>query len=108
MLKVNMSFKERVWEIVKKVPRGRVTTYKEIAKALGNKKACRAVALALKMNPKPIEIPCHRVVRSDGSIGGYSLGVDKKIELLKGEGVRIENGKVDLKKYFFSLNDSKS
>ncbi len=103
-----MSFRERVWEIVRKVPKGKVTTYKEIAKALGNERACRAVALALKMNPKPIEIPCHRVVRSDGSIGGYSLGVEKKIKLLKAEGVEVKNGKVDLKKYFFSLNDSKS
>jgi len=95
-----MKFRARVLELVSKVPRGKVTTYKELARALGNPKACRAVGNALAANPRPIEIPCHRVVRSDGKIGGYRLGRKKKIKLLVREGVKVEDGKVDLRGLF--------
>lgn len=95
-----MKFQTRVLELVSKVPRGRVTTYKELARALGNRKACRAVGNALAANPRLPSVPCHRVVRSDGKIGGYKLGSRRKIELLLREGVEVEKGKVDLRKLF--------
>jgi len=93
-----MKFSDRVYEIVKKIPKGKVTTYKDIAEFLGNK-AYRAVGQALKRNPRPMEIPCHRVVRSDGKIGGYfgksdKNSVNKKIALLRSENVEISNNKI--------------
>ncbi len=88
-------------KLVSKVPRGRVTTYKELARAAGRPRAYRAVANALAKNPHPIKIPCHRVVRADGKIGGYKLGARQKAELLAAEGVQIENGKIALSKYKF-------
>lgn len=94
-------FKSRVLELASKIPRGKVTTYKELARALGSPRAYRAVANALARNPKPIKIPCHRVVRSDGGIGGYRLGVQRKVRLLAAEGVEVRNKKVDLAKYMF-------
>ena len=94
-------FQDSVLKLVSRVPKGKVTTYKELARALGKPRACRAVANALARNPQPMEIPCHRAVRSDGSVGGYSLGAERKMALLDEEGVRIEDGRVDLKKYLF-------
>jgi methylated-DNA-[protein]-cysteine S-methyltransferase len=85
-------FEEKVLFLTKKIPRGRVTTYGEIARIL--KTGSRAVGGALHKNPHPIRTPCHRVVKSDGSLGGYSGGVKKKITLLKKEGIKIENSKV--------------
>jgi len=82
-------FTKKVLAIVKKIPKGKVMTYKEIALKLGNKNLARAVGQALKRNPWPITIPCHRVIKSDGKLGGYSLGKKKKKELLKKEGVVI-------------------
>lgn len=84
------TFAEKVLELVKKIPKGKVTTYKIIAKKL-NSEAYRAVGNALNKNKKPIVIPCHRVVRSDGNLGGYSKGIKKKIFLLKKEGIEIKN-----------------
>lgn len=86
-----MSFQEQVLAVVKQIPRGKVTTYGSIAKKL--KTSPRAVGQALKRNKHTIEIPCHRVVRSDGTLGGYS-GRQSKETLLKGEGVKLKNGKV--------------
>jgi len=82
-------FAKKVLAIVKKIPKGKVMTYKEIALKLGNKNLARAVGQVLKRNPWPITIPCHRVIRSDGTLGGYFLGKEKKKELLKKEGVLI-------------------
>jgi methylated-DNA-[protein]-cysteine S-methyltransferase len=87
--------------LVSKIPRGRVTTYKELAVALGRPRAWRAVANALAKNPHPMRIPCHRVVKSDGGIGGYQLGATQKEKLLVAEGVEVLNEKVDLAKYMF-------
>ncbi len=87
------SFNKRCYEILKKVPKGKVTTYKEIGKAL-NTKAYRAVGTVMKKNPYAPKVPCHRVVKSNGEIGGYALGSKKKIEMLKAEGISIEDGKV--------------
>lgn len=93
-----MSFSQDVLKLVKKVPKGRVTIYKALAHKL-NTKAYRAVGSALNRNKNPIKIPCHRVINSDGSIGGYSKGTRIKIQLLKSEGIEIKNNKINLKKY---------
>ncbi len=88
--------------MTKKIPRGKVTTYGEIARIL--KTSPRAAGRALHENPHPIKIPCHRVVKSDGSLGGYSGGIKAKVKLLKKEGVKIIEGKiVNFKDYFKKL-----
>ncbi|HZX49971.1 MAG TPA: MGMT family protein [Candidatus Paceibacterota bacterium] len=79
-------FQKRVYEAVKRIPRGEVRTYKQIAQAIGCPKAYRAVGNALNKNPDLKTIPCHRVVRSDGKIGGYRFGSSKKKTLLLREG----------------------
>ena len=81
-------FQKRVWVELVKIKKGTVITYKELAKKIGRPLAVRAVANAVGANPCAPEIPCHRVVRSDGSLGGYSGkgGVKTKIKLLKQEG----------------------
>ncbi len=78
-----------VWEYLKKIPRGSTKSYSEVAKGIGKPLAIRAVANAIGKNPYPIKIPCHRVIRADGSLGGYSAkgGVKRKKKLLKNEGV---------------------
>ena len=88
-----MNFNQQCYELLSKIPKGKISTYKEIAKAL-NTKAYRAVGNAMAKNPNPIIVPCHRVINSDGLIGGYALGVNKKINLLKKEGITIRKGKV--------------
>ena len=100
------TFQSKVLSLVKKIPKGRVTTYKMIGKALGKKgQAYRAVGRALHDNKFPIIIPCHRVVKSDGSLGGYSRGIKKKITLLRKEGVFVKNGKiVDFEKKLISFD----
>ena len=81
-------FQLKVWIEIKKIPKGNVKTYKEIAEIIGNPNSARAVANACSKNPFLIKIPCHRVVRSDGGLGGYSGkgGVDMKKKLLMNEG----------------------
>ena len=71
-----------------------VTTYKELANALGTK-AYRAVGNAMNKNPYAPKVPCHRVVNSNGSLGGYAFGSVKKITILKQEGVNVKNGKIE-------------
>lgn len=82
-------FQKKVWNELKKIPKGEVRTYKEIAAAIGKPNSARAVANACGKNPTPIEIPCHRVIRSDGYLGGYSAkgGISRKHKLLKKEGI---------------------
>ena len=84
-------FQLKVWNFLKKIPKGTVKTYSEVAKAIRKPLAVRAVANAIAKNPYPIQIPCHRVIRSDGSLGGYSGegGVKKKKNLLKKEGITV-------------------
>ena len=84
-------FQLKIWDFLKKIPKGTVKTYSEVAKAIGKPLAVRAVANAIAKNPYPIQIPCHRVIRSDGSLGGYSGvgGVKKKKNLLKKEGIIV-------------------
>ena len=88
-----MNFNQQCYELLSKIPEGKISTYKEIAKAL-NTKAYRAVGNAMAKNLNPIIVPCHRVINSNGLIGGYALGVNKKISLLKKEGMTIRKGKV--------------
>lgn len=93
------NFYRKVYEVVKNIPKGKVMTYKQVGKRL-NSKAYRAIGQALKNNPDPKNIPCHRVIKSNGEIGGYFGHIDddvskEKAELLQNEGVKIVNGKVD-------------
>lgn len=93
-----MDFNERCYALLKQIPKGKVTTYKLLAHALGTK-AYRAVGRAMATNPNPIVVPCHRVIKSDGSIGNYTTdevedGSIKKQELLETEGIVIKEGKV--------------
>ncbi|MBI3032692.1 MGMT family protein [Candidatus Woesearchaeota archaeon] len=91
-----MSFNQQVWELCKKIPKGKVTTYKEIGRKLGKGQVYRAVGNALKRNPYAPNVPCHRVVCSNGSLGGYcgKMNSSKKIKMLRGEGILFEKGKV--------------
>jgi methylated-DNA-[protein]-cysteine S-methyltransferase len=77
----------KVWKYLKTIPRGQIRTYKQVAIAIKKPKAIRAVANAVGKNPYPIVIPCHRVIRSDGKLGGYSGpgGLKLKKKLLKKE-----------------------
>jgi methylated-DNA-[protein]-cysteine S-methyltransferase len=97
-----MGFNKDCYSLLKKVPRGKVTTYGAIARALGSK-GYRAVGRAMNQNPYSPEVPCHRVVCSDGKIGGFSLGISKKIKILREEGIEVKGGKVDLGKYLIKL-----
>jgi methylated-DNA-[protein]-cysteine S-methyltransferase len=97
-----MKFNEGCYKILRKVPRGKVTTYGEIGRAL-NTKAYRAVGTAMRLNPYAPKVPCHRVVCSDGKVGGFAFGTAKKIKMLKEEGIEIVNEKVDLSKFLFKL-----
>ena len=89
---------KNVYRLLKQIPRGKVTTYGAIANALKQPKAGRRIGQILKQNPAPIKIPCHRVIRSDGSIGGYygnnPAAIKQKIALLKSEGIKFKSGKV--------------
>ncbi|MDC9729664.1 MAG: MGMT family protein [Methyloprofundus sp.] len=101
-------FHLRCYALLEKIPKGKVTTYAEIAKAL-NSKAYRAVGTAMAKNDQLIKRPCHRVIRSDGDIGQYALGTDKKIELLLQEGIEIEHGKVvNLSRFMYYFSSERS
>lgn len=83
------TFKEKVLEVVRKIPRGKVLTYKEVAKKAGNEKASRVVGNLMKANYDKT-VPCHRVIRSDGKIGDYNRGGStKKLEILRKEGALL-------------------
>ena len=84
-------FQVKVWRYLKKIPVGSTKTYSQVAKAIGTPLAVRAVANAIAKNPYPPKIPCHRIIRSNGSLGGYSAkgGLKKKKKLLKKEGIIV-------------------
>ena len=90
-------FQNSVYELCKKVPKGKVTTYKAIAEAMGTK-AYRAVGQALNKNPYAPKVPCHRVVNSQGHLHGFASGLRKKASLLKDEGIKIKNNRISDKK----------
>ncbi len=79
-------FQQAVWQVLRAIPRGQVRSYAEVARAIGKPRAARAVARACAANPVAVLIPCHRVVRSDGQLGGYGWGVHRKRALLELEG----------------------
>jgi methylated-DNA-[protein]-cysteine S-methyltransferase len=83
-----------VYEIVKRIPRGKVLSYREVAGLAGYPKAWRAVGNALNKNPNLKTIPCHRVIKSNGRIGGYRYGAKRRASLLKKEGVIIKKRRV--------------
>ncbi|MCX6817390.1 MAG: MGMT family protein [Candidatus Aenigmarchaeota archaeon] len=89
---------EIVYSLLRRVPRGKITTYGALAKAAGTHP--RAIAMFMKHNPDPVKTPCYKVVRSDGSLGGYSGrgGVKTKAQLLRKDGITLRNGKIDLKR----------
>ncbi len=76
------------------IPRGRVSTYGLLAEAAGRRRAARAIGKLMNLNPTPIVVPCHRVVHSNGRLGGYGSGVQVKINLLASEGVEVVDGKI--------------
>ncbi|HOZ36313.1 MAG TPA: MGMT family protein [bacterium] len=84
--KSKISFKEKIFQVVAKIPRGNVLTYKQVAQLAGRPKAYRAVGNILNKNYDP-QIPCHRVIRSDGKAGGYNRGGREKRKRLRNEGV---------------------
>lgn len=96
---------KRIYEAVKKIPKGHVATYGQIAKMAGNPRMSRAVGNALHKNPDPLHIPCFRVVNSKGELAGaFAFGGGKaQAELLREDGVEVVDGKVDLKKYGIKL-----
>jgi len=95
-----MTFTDRVYEIVKEIPPGKVATYKDVAVMAGNPGAARAVGMAMSHNPSSDVVPCHRVVGSDGSLHGYAFGGQPaKLQHLLDEGVEFIDGRVDMSKY---------
>src|SRR5215468_11482457 len=84
-----------VYDLLLKIPAGNVSTYGDLAKALGNPLASRQVGRILGRNPNPIKVPCHRVVMSNGKIGGYLYGIDRKKELLEKEGISFTDENVN-------------
>ena len=94
-VKKNISgFEDLVYQLTSTIPRGKVSTYKLIAESIGRPKSARAVGNALNKNPYAPQVPCHRVVRSDGRVGGFAGGAKEKEALLRSEGVTIAGGRV--------------
>jgi len=108
------TYQQDILRILAEVPKGKVTTYSDLAKELAKRDAkwspgaSRAVGTTMRNNPCGPQIPCHRVVKSDGTIGSFRGGakgaVEEKIAMLRGEGVTVVNGKIDLKKYRHMFN----
>ncbi len=93
-----MNLDEKIYKKLLEVPKGQITTYGELARAVGLKNGQRVVGKMMNKNPYPVIIPCHRVVMSTGKIGGYAYGENVKIKMLNDEGIEIQNGKIiDLK-----------
>jgi methylated-DNA-[protein]-cysteine S-methyltransferase len=89
-----LKLEHKVYEKLLKVPKGKVTTYGELAKAVGLKNGQRAIGRIMNKNPFPVIVPCHRVILSSGKIGGYAWGEKIKTNMLSKEGVRIKKGKI--------------
>lgn len=91
---------QSVYNLVSNIPAGKVATYGQLASSVGNPRAARGIGKILNKNPRPIIVPCHRVVCSDGHIGGYMYGKERKISLLLNEGIPIVNDLIkDFEKY---------
>lgn len=103
--RVSDSPTKRIYEAVRKIPRGQVATYAQVAEAAGNAKMCRAVGNALHRNPDPDHIPCYRVVNAKGELaGGFAFGgMEVQAGLLAADGVEVVDGRVDLQKYGWKM-----
>lgn len=101
------TFTEAVYTKTALIPKGKISTYKEIARVLKNPHASRAVGNALNKNPYAPKIPCHRVIKSNGEVGGFANGTNQKIAILKKEGIIINNGKIDLRKYLYEFKSKR-
>jgi len=100
-----MDFDQKVWNAIKRIPKGKVSTYGEIAKEINSPYSARAVGNACNKNLFSPEVACHRVVKSDGSIGGFAHGTKKKIAMLEKEGIEIKKDKVaDFKEKLFGFS----
>jgi methylated-DNA-[protein]-cysteine S-methyltransferase len=96
-----MKIENIVYKKLLEVKKGEITSYGELAKAVGLKNGQRTIGKIMNKNPYPAIVPCHRVVMSDGKVGGYAYGKNVKTSMLKNEGIKIQNGKIiDLKNYF--------
>ena len=89
-----MNLEKKVYKKLLEVPKGKITTYGELAKAVGLKNGQRAIGRIMNKNPYPVIVPCHRVVKSDASVGGYAHGEKVKANMLTREGIKIKNGKI--------------
>jgi len=89
-----LNIDKKIYKKLLEVPKGKITTYGELAKAVGLKNGQRAVGKIMNKNPYPVIIPCHRVVKSNGKIGGYAYGEEIKSDMLTREGIEIKNGKI--------------
>ena len=89
-----MNIDKKIYKKLLEVPKGKITTYGELAKAVGLKNGQRTIGQIMNKNPYPVIIPCHRVIRSDGNIGGYAYGEEIKSNMLTREGIIIKNGKI--------------
>ena len=97
-----MKVEEKIYRKLLEVPSGYVTTYGELAKAINLKNGQRAIGQIMKKNPFPVIIPCHRVVKSDGTVGGYAYGTEIKKNMLSNEGLKINDNKIlDFEKNLF-------
>jgi deoxyribonuclease V len=97
-----MNLTEYTYYLVRQIPSGRVSTYGAVAKALGNKRYARAVGKYMNKNPNADMMPCFKIVKSDGSLGGFGLGIKDKIRRLKQDGMEVKDGKsVNFEKVFF-------
>ena len=99
-----MNLDQKIYKKLLDVPKGKITTYGDLAKAVGLKNGQRVVGRIMNKNPYPMIIPCHRVVMSTGKIGGYAYGEHVKTKMLNDEGIKIQNGKIlDLKNKLFKF-----
>ncbi len=99
-----MKLNTKIYRKLLQVPKGKVTTYSELANAVGLKNGQRIIGMIMKKNPYPVIVPCHRVVKADGKIGGYTYGEKVKSKMLTNEGIKIEDGKIidfDKMKFYF-------
>ena len=99
-----MTLSTKVYRQLLRVPEGKVTTYGDLAKAVGLDNGQRVIGMIMKKNPFPVIVPCHRVVKSDGKIGGYVYGEKVKSQMLVKEGIKIKDGRIidfDKEKFYF-------
>lgn len=95
-------FQQKLYDKLREVPRGSVTTYQDLAHAIGSK-AYRAVGTAMNKNPFAPEVPCHRVIKASGEIGEFAHGSDQKMALLLAEGIKITHSRIDLAKFRYNF-----